>query len=408
MPSKALLRPAQALDETRRIPGVAEAVTGGLDVAAVLRRRNEVVHDLDDSSTTPWLEERGAVVVRGHARLVGPRVVEVDGSRLGAQVAVVLAVGSEAAMPPIPGLDEARPWTNRAATTSNDVPERLIVLGGGVVGVELAQAWSTLGSQVAIVEASKRLLAHEEPFASHEVRDALVARGVDVRIGVSATRVSRNGDITVALESGSELVGDELLVAVGRRPATHDLGLETVGLEPGRYVDVDDSLRVEGTDWLYAIGDANGRALLTHVGKYQARIAADAIAGRGATLDPLADGLYVPRVVFTEPQVAAIGHTLESAREAGINARAADHPTGGVAGSSFYGRNAPGTSRLVVDEDRRVLVGATFTGPDVAEFVHAATIAVVGRVPLERLWHAVPCFPTRSEVWLRLLENYGL
>jgi dihydrolipoamide dehydrogenase len=408
MPSKALLRPAEARDETRRVPGAAEMVTGELDVPAVLRRRNQVVHDLDDSSTTPWLEERGAVVVRGRGRLAGPRVVQVGAARLEARVAVVLAVGSEAAMPPIPGLDEAQPWTNRMATTSNEVPERLIVLGGGVVGVELGQAWSTLGSRVTIVEQSERLLAHEEPFASEEVRDALVARGVDVRVGVSAARVSRNGDVTVTLASGDELVGDEVLVAVGRRPATHDLGLETVGLEPGGYVGVDESLRVDGTDWLYAIGDANGRALLTHMGKYHARIAADAIAGREATLDPLADGLYVPRVVFTEPQVAAVGHTLGSAREAGIDAKAADHPTGGIAGSSFHGRNAPGTSRLVVDEDRRVLVGATFTGPDVAELLHAATVAVVGRVPLERLWHAVPSFPTRTEVWLRLLENYGL
>jgi len=408
MPSKALLRPGELLAEARRIPGVAEAVTGDLDVAAVLRRRNEVVHGLDDEANVPWLEDRKVTVVRGRARLAGERAVDVDGSRLEARKAVVLAVGSEAALPPIPGLADATPWTNREATTSNEAPERLIVLGGGVIGVELGQAWSTLGSRVAIVEAAPRLLAREEPFASQQVHDALVERGVDVRVGVAAASVSRNGAVTVALASGDELVGDELLVAVGRRPATGDLGLETVGLEPGRYVPVDDTCRARGTDWLYAIGDANGRALLTHMGKYQGRVAADVIVGRDARIDPLSDGLYVPRVVFTEPQVAAVGHTLESAREAGIDARAVDHPTNGIAGSSFYGRSAPGTSRLVVDESRRVLVGATFTGPDVAEFVHAATIAVVGEVPLERLWHAVPSFPTRSEVWLRLLENYGL
>ena len=408
MPSKALLRPAEALAEARRIPGAAEAITGQLDVDAVLRRRNEVVHDLDDSANVPWLDQRGAVVVRGHARLTGERAVEVDGMRLEATRAVVLAVGSEPALPPIPGLAEATPWTNREGTTSNEVPERLIVLGGGVVGVELGQAWSTLGSQVTIVEALPRLLAREERFASQQVHDALLERGIDVRVGVPATRVFRNGSVTVTLESGDDLVADELLVAVGRRPATRDLGLETVGLESGTFVAVDESLRVQGTDWLYAIGDVNGRALLTHMGKYHGRIAADTIAGRGATIDPLADGLYVPRVVFTDPQVAAVGHTLESARAAGINARPADHPTGAVAGGSFYGRLAPGTSRLVIDDDRRVLVGATFTGPDVAEFVHAATIAIVGEVRLERLWHAVPSFPTRSEVWLRLLESYGL
>jgi len=194
----------------------------------------------------------------------------------------------------------------------------------------------------------------------------------------------------------------------GRRPATRDLGLETVGLEPGRSVEVDDTLRVPGSDWLYAIGDVNGRVLLTHMGKYHARIAADVILGRDARLDDRAGGPLSPRVVFTDPQVAAVGHTLASAREAGIEATAVDQETSGTAGGSFYGRGAKGTSRLVIDDRRRVVVGATFVGADVSEFVHAATIAVVGEVPLERLWHATPSFPTRSEIWLRLLESYGL
>jgi len=408
MPSKALLRPAQALAEARRLPGAAEAVTGDLDVGAVLRRRDEVVHDLDDSVQLPWLEQRGVTLVRGRARLAGERRVEVDGRTLSAKKAVVLATGSEAALPPIPGLAESRPWTNREATTSKRTPGSLIVLGGGVVGVELGQAWSTLGAQVTIVEALPRLIAREEPFASEQVHAALVERGIDVRVGVPAVEVVRNGAVTVRLESGDEVAGDELLVAVGRRPATRELGLETVGLEPGRYVDVDDSLRVAGSDWLYAIGDVNGRALLTHMGKYQGRIAADAILGGTVQIDGAANGMLSPRVVFTEPQVAAVGHTLESAQAAGVDARAVDHPTSGVAGGSFYGRGAAGTARLVVDERRRVVVGATFTGPDVAELVHAATIAIVGEVPLEKLWHAVPSFPTRSEVWLRLLETYGL
>ena len=212
----------------------------------------------------------------------------------------------------------------------------------------------------------------------------------------------------MTLDSGDELGGDELLVAVGRRAATTELGVDSIGLQPGSRIEVDDSLRSTQHDWLFAIGDVNGRAFLTHMGKYQARIAADVILGRPAAIDERADGLLSPRVVFTEPQVAAVGHTLASALEAGIDARAFDYGTSDVAGASFYGRNAPGTSRIVVDEARRVLVGATFTGVDVAEFVHAATIAVVAEVPLERLWHAVPCFPTRSEVWLRLLEEYRL
>ena len=408
MPSKALLRPEQALDETLRVPGAAEATTGDLDVGAVLRRRNEVVHDLDDSVQVPWLESRGVTLIRGRGRLTGERAVEVDGTRYTARTAVVLATGSEALIPPIPGLAEAHGWTNREGTTSNDVPERLLVLGGGVVGVELGQAWSTLGSKVDIVEGGPRLIAREEEFASRYVRDALTARGVRVHTGSRAVAVERDGVVRLTLDNGEVLEGDEILVGVGRRPATRDLGLETIGLEPGRYVDVDDTLRAAGHDWLYAIGDVNGRALLTHMGKYQGRICADAIVGRPVRIHSKSDGPLSPRVVFTDPQVAAVGHTLASAREAGHEVRAVDFETSGTAGGSFYGRNAPGTSRLVVDEQRRVLVGATFCGADVSEWLHAATIAVVGEVSIDTLWHAVPSFPTRSEVWLRLFETYGL
>jgi dihydrolipoamide dehydrogenase len=409
MPSKALLRPAEVLAEARRIPGAAEAVSGDLDVDAVLRRRDEVVHELDDSGQLPWLETRGVTVIRGRARIAGRRKVDVDGRTLTAARAVVLATGSEAAVPPIPGLVQAMVWANKEGTTSNRAPGRLLVLGGGAIGVKLGQAWSTLGSRVTIVEASPRLLGREEPFAGDLVHAALTERGIDVRVGAKAVEVSRDADgVVVRLDSGDQLTGDELLVAVGRRAATRELGLETIGLDAGHYVEVDDALRVRGRDWLYAIGDVNGRALLTHMGKYQGRVAADAILGRDVHIDRAAAGVLAPRVVFTDPQVAAVGHTLESAQAADIDARAVDYETSGVAADSFYGRGAPGTSRLVVDESRRVLVGATFTGPGVADFLHAATIAVVGEVPLERLWHAVPAFPTRSEVWLRLLETYGL
>jgi dihydrolipoamide dehydrogenase len=409
MPSKALLRPAEALAEARRIPGAAEAVTGDLDVGAVLRRRDEVVHDLDDAAQLPWLEMRNVTVIRGRGRIAGELEVDVDGRVLRATRAVVLATGSSASIPPISGLAEAAAWTNEQATTSKRVPERLIVLGGGVVGVELGQAWATLGSQVAIVEALPRLIAREEEFASQLVHASLVERGIDVRVGVPAVAVERaDGEVTLTLESGDTVVGDELLVGVGRRAATGDLGLDAVGLQPGRPVEVDDSMRTPGPDWLYALGDVNGRALLTHMAKYQARVAADQILGRDVVVDPLADGALSPRVIFTDPQVAAVGHTLESARAAGMDAGAVGHETSGVAGGSFYGRLAPGQSRLVFDRDREVLVGATFTGADVAEFLHAATIAIVGEVPLERLWHAVPSFPTRSEVWLRMLELYDV
>src|SRR5262249_37710734 len=277
-------------------------------------------------------------------------------------------------------------------------------------GVELGQAWATLGSQVTIIEALPRLLAREEDFASELVHTSLVERGIDVRVGVPATAVERapNGEVTVTLASGETIVGEELLAGAGRRPATGGRGLETIGLTPGKPVEVDDATRVPGKPWLYAIGDVNGRALLTHMGKYHGRIAADQILGRDVRIDPLADGALSPRVVFTDPQVAAVGHTLESARAAGMDAGAVGHETSGVAGGSFYGRLAPGQSRRRFGRDRGVLVGATFTGADVAEFLHAATIAILGEVPLERLWHAVPSFPTRSEVWLRMLELYDV
>jgi pyruvate/2-oxoglutarate dehydrogenase complex dihydrolipoamide dehydrogenase (E3) component len=409
MPSKALLRPAELLAEVKRVPGAAQAANGTLDVAAALARRDEVIHDLDDSSQVPWLEDRGVSLFRGDGRLDGERRIVVGDDVLTARRAVVLATGSSATMPPIDGLADAEPWSNREATTAKRVPRSLIVLGGGFVGVEMAQAWRSLGSDVVLVEAMERVLASEEPFASEQVTKGLREAGVDVRTDAKASAVrAADGQVAVELEGGEEVRGEELLVAVGRRPNTHELGLDAVGIEPGEggFLLVDDQLRVGGSEWLYAIGDINGRSLLTHMGKYQARIAGDHILGKDVAAT--ADHAEVPRVVFTEPQVAAVGRTLAAAADAGINARAVDVPTARNAGASFTGRKAPGTTRLVVDEDRRVLVGATFVGPETAEFVHAATIAVVGEVPLDRLWHAVPSFPTRSEVWLYLMEEYGL
>jgi pyruvate/2-oxoglutarate dehydrogenase complex dihydrolipoamide dehydrogenase (E3) component len=409
MPSKALLRPGELLAEVRRIPGVAEAVTGELDLRAVLDRRDEIIHGLDDKHMEPWLEDRGVAIFRGAGKLDGERRVVVGDDTLVAGQAVVVATGSGPAMPPIDGLREAKPWTNREATTAKEAPGRLTILGGGVVGVEMAQAWRTLGSQVTLIEAGDRLLAREEPFASEHVEQSLREHGVDVRKGAKATAVrSEGGDVVVELDSGDSIPGDELLVAIGRRPNTNDLGVETVGLEPGKPIEVDDWMRAPALDWLYAIGDVNGRALLTHMGKYQARIAADKILGPGGPCLIL-DGARAPRVTFTDPQVAAVGYTLAAAQEAGLNARAVEVSTQGSAGASFYGRDdAIGTTRLVVDDDAGVLLGATFTGPEVAEFLQAATIAVVARVPLEMLAHAIPAFPTRSELWLYLMEALGL
>jgi pyruvate/2-oxoglutarate dehydrogenase complex dihydrolipoamide dehydrogenase (E3) component len=407
IPSKALLRPAQVLAEARRVPGAAQAATGELSVEAVLDRRDEVTHGRDDAAQLPWLRERGVTLVRGGGRLSAEREVQVAGELLRARRAVVLASGSSAAVPPIAGLAQAAPWGNREATAASRIPASLLVLGGGVVGVEMACAYASLGSRVSVIEAAERLIAGEEEFASRQLHESLERQGVAVALGAKARAVRRpepGGPVTVELEGDRETTGDELLVTVGRRALSDELGLESVGLQGGGPVEVLDSLQVRGHDWLYAIGDVNGRALLTHMGKYQARIVADAILGRRRELR--SDGRLSPRVIFTEPQIAAVGHTLAGAREEDLEVRAVDAEFGDTAGSSYVGHGAPGSARLVIDERRRVIVGATFTGVEVAESLHAATIALIGEVPVERLWHAVPCFPTRSEIWLKLLEAY--
>jgi pyruvate/2-oxoglutarate dehydrogenase complex dihydrolipoamide dehydrogenase (E3) component len=410
MPSKALLRPAEALAEVRRVSGAAEAADGRIDVESVLARRDEIIHGLDDSGKLPWLEERGIALVRGDGELTGERVLRVGDRELRARRAVVLAPGSTALIPTIPGLQETDPWTSRAATTAAAIPASLLVLGGGVVGVEMAQAYASLGARVTLVTTHPRLILGEEEFAGELLGEALRGLNAEVLLGVKPAAVGRDaaadgsaGPVTLELEDGRSFSAEELLVAVGRRPNTDAIGVELLGSEPGDPVVVDDTMRVPGHEWCYVVGDANGRVLLTHMGKYQARLAADHILGRPVSL--LSDGALSPRVIFTEPQVAAVGHTLESALESGLNARALDVETEGNPGGTFIGHGAPGVCRIVVDDDREVIVGATFTGVEVAESLHAATIAIIAEVPLERLWHAIPCFPTRSEIWLKLLER---
>jgi pyruvate/2-oxoglutarate dehydrogenase complex dihydrolipoamide dehydrogenase (E3) component len=416
IPSKTLIRPGDALAAARRVPGAAEAVTGRLDVDAALAQRDYMTSDWHDDGQVPWLEGKGIELVRGTGRLAGARTVEVEVTaggvrRLTARRAVVLATGTTPLHPPIPGLDRSRPWDNRDATAAKEIPARLLVLGGGAVGVELAQAFRRLGAEeVTVVEGADRLLAREEPFAGEEVKAAFEAEGMTVITGarmVAARRDGADGPVLATLEGGRELVGDELLVAVGRRPATADLGLDTVGLEPGRPVAVDDRLRATGVDggWLYAVGDCNGLAPLTHMGKYQGRVAGDVIRGRDAA--DLAGQELVPRVTFTDPQVCAVGLTEAQARDKGLEVTVVRYGTGDVPGAYVLGNDIRGTSQLVVDDARRVVVGATFTGPGLQELLHSATVAVVGEVPVDRLWHAVPSFPTVSEVWLHLLEAYG-
>ncbi|MGW6403449.1 dihydrolipoyl dehydrogenase family protein [Streptomyces sp. NPDC055134] len=423
MPSKALLRPVIARADARRLPGLQRSVEGPLDVPAVLARRDEYTSHWKDDGQVSWLEAIGADLYRGKGRLAGPRRVAVtgpDGTEhvLTARHAVAVCTGTRAALPDLPGLADVEPWTSREATSAQKVPGRLVVVGGGVVAAEMATAWQALGSQVTMLVRGSGLLARMEPFAGELVTQALVEAGAEVRTGVSVKGVTREGGTVVAtLDDGSTLESDEILFATGRAPRTEDIGLDTVGLEPGSWIPVDDSLRVEGSTWLYAVGDVNHRALLTHQGKYQARIAGAAIAARAQGVPLLetdrwgahaatADHSAVPQVVFTDPEAGSAGLTLAEAEAAGHRVRAVDYDIASVAGAGLYGDGYRGRARMIVDLDREILLGVTFVGPGVGELIHSATVAVAGEVPIDRLWHAVPSYPTVSEVWLRLLETY--
>ncbi|MDQ0791427.1 NAD(P)/FAD-dependent oxidoreductase [Streptomyces sp. B3I8] len=430
MPTKALLRGGAALRAARQVPGAREAVTGDLDVVAVLRRRDSLASHWKDDGQAAWLEQVGVPLYRGHGRISSARVVEVTGedgttTTLNARCAVVVATGSGALVPDVEGLRRARPWTSREAAATSAVPGRLAVIGGGVVASEMATAFAALGASVTVL-ARDGVLPSAEPFAGEHVVESLRESGVSVRLGAEAVSVKRadDGTVSLTLTDGEQVEADEVLVAVGRTPNTRDIGLDTVGLTPGAWLTVDDTLRVTGEDgtpldggWLYAAGDVNRRVLLTHQGKYQARAVGDVIVAR-AKDEPVERGRWgrhvatsderaVPQVVFTDPEVASVGLTAAAAEAAGLRIRVVDHDLAALAGSSLHAEGYHGRARMVVDEDRKVIVGFTLVGPDVAELLHAATIAVVGEVPLDRLWHAVPAFPTVSEVWLRLLEAYG-
>ncbi|MFD7031028.1 dihydrolipoyl dehydrogenase family protein [Streptomyces sp. NPDC059917] len=426
VPSKALLRPALARADARKVPGLADAVRGPLDAAAVLAHRDYWTSNWKDDGGRDWLASIGVDLYRGHGRLYGIRKIAVTSPEgehtvLSARQAVVVATGTRALLPDLPGLAGARPWTSREATSAGQAPERLLIVGGSVVAVEMATAWQALGSRVTLLVRGAGLLPRMEPFAGELVAEALREAGAEVRTGVDVEAVVRDGatgPVTVVLTGGETLEGDELLMATGRVPRTDDIGLDTVGLEPGGWIAVDESCRVPGTDWLYAVGDVNHRALLTHQGKYQARIAGAAIAARAAgtatgadegrwgPYAATADTVAVPQVVFGDPEAAAVGLTVAEAERAGHRVRAVDYDLARVSGAGLYADGYRGRARMVVDLDREVLLGATFVGPGTAELVHAATVAVVGEVPIARLWHAVPAFPTMSEIWLRLLETY--
>ena len=450
MPSKALLRPADVVAEAGAVRGVAGA---RLNPAEVLARRDSFAHGWKDDDQVEWLTGAKVDLFRGHGRIAGERLVTVGDESLRARQAVVIATGTRAVV--LDSLAGVNPWTSREATSAHAVPGRLVIVGGGVVGCEMAAAWSALCSEVTLISRG-RLLDRLPEFAGDFVAAGLRDAGVDVRIGVDVTGATRaggthgtsdavgrgvggagvggagtrgrgrggrgrgsgagagGGAVTLTLSDGSSIEADEVLSAVGRSPHTGDIGLETVGLTPGSWLDVDDTMRVTAVHggWLYAAGDVNHLALLTHMGKYQARVCGDAIAARARDREPtvrdLSSKTCVPQVIFTIPEVAAVGLTAEQAEAAGRRVRTVEYEIGNVAGAKLFADEYQGHAQMVVDEDRRTIVGMTLAGHGVGETIHAATIAVAGEVPLERLWHAVPSYPTISEIWLRLLETYGL
>ncbi len=422
MPSKALLRSSQVLTAARQVPGAAEAITGELDVTAVLARRDYFTSNWDDAGQVKWAEHAGITVVRGHGRITAPKEVTVtaaDGtvSVLTARHAVTIATGSRTFIPDIEGLRKANPWTSREATSVKVVPSSLAIIGGGVVAAEMATAYASFGTAVTIISRGG-LLEGVEPFAGELVTKSLRDHGVNVMLQSETKRVTRSADgVAIELVDGTEIQAQEVLAATGRIPRTDDIGLESIGLTPGDWIPTDDTMRVPGFDWLYAAGDVTHRVLLTHQGKYQARAAGDVIVARatGAEVSDspwgthvaTADHEAVPQVTFTEPEVASVGLTSQAAEAAGYVIRTVDYEIGHVAGASVRADGYQGTARMVVDEKREVVLGVTFVGPDVSELLHAATIAIVGEVQISRLWHAVPAYPTVNEIWLRLLEAYG-
>ena len=428
VPSKALLRPVLAVADARKVDGAREAVDGSINADGVFGRRDRYTTNYDDTGQANWVKATGADLIRGHGRLDGPRRVAVATPddkivTLTARHAVAICIGSTAALPDLPGIAEARPWTNRRATDSSSVPDRLAVVGGGGVAVEMATAWRGLGAEVTLLARRSGLLPRMEPFVG-ELVDAWPRGGGCGRAGrrldhrAAQARWHRTGRASRSTTAASWRSTRCSSPPAGRR-SRNDIGLETVGLTPGSWLDVDDTCRVRDVadGWLYAMGDANHRALLTHQGKYQARMAAGAIAARaaGQPVDTApwgrhtttADTHAVPQVFFTDPEAAAVGLSATQAEQAGYRTRVVDVEIGEVVpGAKFYADGYTGRARMVVDLDAGTLLGVTFVGPGVGEMLHSATIAVAGQVPVDRLWHAVPCFPTISEVWLRLMEAY--
>jgi pyruvate/2-oxoglutarate dehydrogenase complex dihydrolipoamide dehydrogenase (E3) component len=395
MPSKTLLRPGEALQAAREAPGAAEAVDGrGIDVDSAVAWRDFMVRDYDDSSPRAWAESAGIDVIRGSGRLAGTGKVEVDGKVYGAKD-VVIATGSAPFIPPIEGLSDLEGvWTNREVTGFKQLPERLLVLGAGPVGVEMAQALGRMGSSVAVVEGADHVLPREPQALGDALGEALAADGIELHFGQHAASARQDGeDYVLELQDGTELRGDKLLVATGRRPRVDDIGLETVDVEPGKQgVEVD--ARMNAGDGLWAVGDVTGIWPLTYVGKYQGRVAAANILGRTREADYTA----VPRVVFTDPQAASVG---EPEGELSVTVDLASVPR-----TSTYTRNYEHKGFMTLISDGERLTGAYALGPEAGEWLQQATLAIRASVPLEVMYDTIQPFPTFSEAFLHALGSW--
>ena len=403
IPTKTLLRPSELRGASHRSAGVH---TTALDWPDLDRYRDYMTSAGDDSARVRGYEEMGLTVVKGEGRIVGPGAIEVGDRRIEAEQ-ILICTGSDPVVPPIDGLADAGYWTNRQATALHEIPRSVIVLGGGPVGVELAQFLRRFGAEVTIVQGADRLAEREDPRVSELLAEALDRDGIAVHTGVHAERVSlRDGERVVSLDDGGEVSAQVLLLAVGRRPRGTGIGLETLGVQPTDRgaIPVDDRCRV--ADGVWACGDCTGQALFTHVAKYQARIAMADMAGTPRAADYRA----VPRVIFTDPEVAAVGLTETQARAAGLDVAVArlDLPSGGVARSYTYEKDPRGEMSLVFDRRERVMVGAWAFAPQAGEWIHEAVLAIRARVPYEVLIDTVPQFPSFSEGYLLALQQLEL
>jgi pyruvate/2-oxoglutarate dehydrogenase complex dihydrolipoamide dehydrogenase (E3) component len=396
IPSKTLLRPGEALEAAREAPGAAQAVRNGVDAAAAFEWRNFMTSNWDDSGKEAWPARKGIDVLRGVGSIAGPGLVAVDGNERSCEH-IVVATGSEPIVPPVPGLRELDGlWTNREVTALTDVPRRMLALGAGPVGVEMAQAVARMGASVAVVEGMGHVLPREPEPLGAALGEALSAEGIELHFGQHASAARRDGDdYVLEFPDGEELRGDRLLVATGRRPRTDGIGLENAGVEPGRRgIEVD--ARMSAAPGIWAIGDVTGIWPLTYVGKYQGRVAAANILGRSREAHYEA----VPRVIFTDPQAASVG---EGEGELTVTVPISEVPRTATYTRAYAEKN--GFLTLVSDGDR--LIGAYALGPEAGEWLQQATVAIRAKVPLDVMDDVIQPFPTFSEIFLHALTELG-